>query len=182
MDSLGIGQIITGTAHRDAIHVAIMPITAGERLYPGQRIGMVGGKATSQDPHLGIVDPFLAGAVFPDQRFYLCLFPGSITSLRHHWEHPALREDGPGPEAGTPSRPACPESEEWIREFADSVDLDYDELRAAAEDWIDGGHYLVGGDNLSGESVPDEFWAHYEAVTGRKVPKGKKSSFFRCSC
>jgi hypothetical protein len=42
------------------------------------------------DQPIGVVDPFLVKPVEPGQRFWLFLYPGSITGLRHVWSHPAF--------------------------------------------------------------------------------------------
>jgi hypothetical protein len=34
-EQLGIGKIIVGEQHRDAIHVAVMPVVLGEGMGPG---------------------------------------------------------------------------------------------------------------------------------------------------
>lgn len=34
---------------------------------------------------VGIVDPFLRESVQPSQRFWLFLYPNTVTSLRHEW-------------------------------------------------------------------------------------------------
>lgn len=89
-----LGQLIEdGDRRRDAVHIAVAPATAAVRLAPGQHVGLV----REGDPELvapgeqnvGIVDPFLAGPVEPGQRFWLFLYPGTITGLRHVWTHPA---------------------------------------------------------------------------------------------
>jgi hypothetical protein len=82
---------------RDAIHVAVAPVTAAERLVPGQHVGFVTadrehvGPLESQENCLGIVDPFLLQPVEQGERFWLFLYPNSITSLRHYWTHPAFK-------------------------------------------------------------------------------------------
>lgn len=90
-----LGQLIEdGDRRRDAIHIAVAPVTAAERLAPGQHVGFVREGDIERvgpcDRAIGIVDPFLAGAVEPGQRFWLFLYPGTITALRHIWTHPVF--------------------------------------------------------------------------------------------
>lgn len=92
-DTLGLGKIITTEQHRDAIHVAVAPVIANRTLFPGQHIGFTAPGAETVDengPNIGIVDPFIVGRVQKGERFWMYLYPGSITSLRHDWTHPAF--------------------------------------------------------------------------------------------
>ncbi len=91
----GVGKLIPQgeDALRDAIHLAVAPVLAAEYLRPGQRVVLVGGRAqgvSDGDPAVGVVDPFLTVAVREGQRFWLFLYPGTVTSLRHVWTHPAF--------------------------------------------------------------------------------------------
>jgi len=169
-----IGSLITERdAQRDAIHLAIAPVIAQERLAPGQRVGLVNGIPDAAAHPIGIVDPFLNGPVFKGEGFWLFLYPGSITSLRHDWAHPSFPVKESVRQVG---------SEKWVREFAETVGLSYERLMDGAKTFVESGDYLCEGGLLEGESVPEEFWSHYENITGTVVPENSKDNFFTCRC
>ena len=85
-----IGQLCGDDARRDAIHFAVAPVEAGMDLRPGDHVGLTDGRASRGAKAIGIVDPFLKGEVKEGQRFWLFLYPNTITSLRHVWTHPAF--------------------------------------------------------------------------------------------
>ena len=91
-DSPQLGRLAGRSAGRDAIHVAIAPVVAAERLEPAARVGLdeLGRAVGCADGAIGIVDPFLTVPVEVGERFWLCLMPGSITALRHVWSHKAF--------------------------------------------------------------------------------------------
>ncbi len=173
-----LGTIIT-EGGRDAIHLAVEPCVAGEKLYPGQDIGILDGVATTKAAKmLGIVDPFIKGFVPQGAMFWLVVYPRQITSLRHVWSHPDFEEKKIEAEPTDPVE----KSKLWIRNFADLIRQHPDSLMVAANNWVEGEDYTY--DNS--ESYKDhwdmfpEFWHQYKIVTGSE-PKDK-SSFFTCSC
>lgn len=188
MEKVTVGQLITDdNAERDAIHVAIASVVAGEWLRPGERIGFLMGddKAYGMDEKaIGIVDPFLTARVHKGQQFYMFLLPNTITSLRHNWTHPEFDEPEVETVSTSPAYRAHMRegSTRWIAEFAHRVGLSYEDLMAGAKEWLDIGEYLNKGSVLSGESVPDEFWPHYAVVTGQVIDPEKQENFFTCSC
>lgn len=132
MSDAKLGSTLTGKEERDAVHVAILPVQVedGQRLFPGQPIGIVDGKASAwATDYIGIVDPFLTESVSGGDWFYACLYPGSITSLRHDWTHPVLAPGG----NSTPD-PQKRDAERWLRRYAvlhnhyDSPDEAFDML------------------------------------------------------
>lgn len=92
-----LGMIHFKPEHRDAIHLAVDPVTAGEGLTVGQQIGVCDGFAYPAGkkldngktvPSHGIVDPFLPRGPQAGERFWFVMNPRMVTSLRHVWEHP----------------------------------------------------------------------------------------------
>ncbi len=120
---------------------------------------------------LGIVDPFLPKSVKKGERFWMFLYPNTITSLRHDWTHPAFAEDL-----------RIKASREWIENFADTCERTYDQIIAGAYAFLaDDSNRMHGGSELEG-AFEMEFWNHFEIVTGQKVPDDSQHSFFSCAC
>lgn len=176
-----LGQFPIGNEPRDAIHIAIIPIQAGEALHPGDKVELTGGKAFKHVGYkpIGVVDPFITGQVYPNQWFWLCLYPKTVINLRHEWEHPAF----------PPSKEA---SEKWLRDFVSKADCpSYEILLAAAlgeplkveyygEAYTIDSEYLVFYGSDAHGDIPPELWMHIENVTGKKCKY--KPTMFSCSC
>lgn len=94
-----IGEVPVEDARRDAIHIAVVPLMAGENLKPGQTFDLCDrGRAVISGTHdyvdsvrVGIVDPFRTDMIKSGSRFWGFLFPNTITNLRHIWTHPAFK-------------------------------------------------------------------------------------------
>jgi hypothetical protein len=180
-EHLKLGQLTDEVQRRDAIHIAVVPVVAGAVLAPGAKVEIVDDTAVPADPGVGVVDPFLRAEVKAGQRFWLFLNPGSITSLRHEWTHPAfplvdetLVRDAINRLGG--------DSQQWLSEFAKQGGVSYDELIEALEE----------GESISfnnettrdeAQSQPDEIWRHFEVVTGKQVSQEHRNGFFfSCGC
>ena len=198
-----LGKVIEGDAFRDAVHIAVAPVVAAEKLWPGQQIGMTAvtiadgttsTAATSAQP-IGIVDPFLPHPVDVGTRFWMWLTPGTITSLRHEWEHPAFS-------ANSPSLSDTEKSTEvalaWMHKFAEkheyypnyytegekSVQLTAEQMVEAGREFLLSGEVYTqkGFESLRNEFDP-EFWSHFAVITGMEVPNYyKESNPFSCNC
>lgn len=171
MENLKLGQIINEEQQRDAIHIAVAPMTAAEKLFPGQHVSVIGVEAwASAGTPIGVVDPYLKADVKKGQRFWLFLYPGSITSLRHEWTHPALADT---------------EAVRWLKQFAEGHSANYDELVKAA---ATGEGYCFGDTSgpeafYQGSSEGETFWRHLEEVTGKQFNEmHRENTYFRCAC
>lgn len=184
-----MGMILTDdVGGRDAVHVAVISAEAGQKLAPGHHVGKKSSDGDKLvvgvvDEPIGIVDPFLEEMVQKGQRFWLYLYPRTITSLRHNWTHPKF-EDLPVASYAPPSQKLT--SEQWLRAFVARSDCpSYEAVIAAAigegaRTWSD--EYLhFDGSDAHGD-IPPEFWDHVEVVTGRKIPQDKRPAYFSCSC
>lgn len=93
-----LGMIHYKPEHRDAIHLAVEPVTAGEDLDRGDWIVIKDGVTfrSSQAEAHGIVDPFIPTLVGKHydvkkgEKFWFVMKPRMVRSLRHVWEHPAF--------------------------------------------------------------------------------------------
>lgn len=181
-----LGMIHFREEKRDAIHLAVIPVEALERLRPGQHVGVGkdGQKAFATSEGVGIVDPFLPRPVERGERFWLVIYPRKITSLRHVWSHPAFADEAPVPlspaeqEAGD----AVTVARARIRDMAADLQCSVERLMDGASEFLTHGDYLHFGFDLDDDWPAEEFWRCFEVVTGKPVPEDKKGFFFRCSC
>ncbi len=178
MSNLGLGKLITTPQNRDAIHVALIPIVAGQILYPGQHVALNAKKEAIQfhkESCIGIADPFLTQMIQPGETFWLFLYENTVTGMRHHWEHPAFSADIAPVSARDPE---C-ESKQWLEQCAKRCGVSYDVLIDRLSIYATGNStsddHLY--DSLQGENDHDEIWRHYEKVTG-----DTRGEYFSCSC
>lgn len=152
---------------RDAIHVAILPVEAMEKLHAGQAVS-ADGKAGGDS--IGIVDPFLSAPVFPGERFWLFVTPNTITSLRHDWELPAI------------DHPVARQPEEVFKGAAEGCGITVESLLEAAHYHCDTGDWrLDNSRNYKRFNDWDAFWEAFKEVTG-KHPGEYAYAPFTCSC
>jgi hypothetical protein len=190
-----LGTIIT-EGHRDAIHLAVEPCIAAEVLHSGQHIGIVDGKATTKtDKLLGIVDPFLKTFVPEGGKFWLIVYPRTITSLRHVWSHPDFA-DVEKEEVSTNDLKES--SEQWLRDWCKNTDdaPSYEDLLAliagvgvvsdaegyGGKRWRNEGDYLLSRGSDAGGEIPNAYEVkhHIEIVTGKRILS--MPAYFSCSC
>lgn len=91
-----LGELcVDGSSGRDAVHVAILMVTAGEYLSPGDRVtvNQQGVATESWVSSIGVVDPFLKNNVECGDKFYVLMNPNQVTNLRHAWDCPGLPND-----------------------------------------------------------------------------------------
>lgn len=76
------------------------------------------------------------------------------------------------------------ESRAWLEDFATVVDMPYDDLIAAAQEYADRGFGVTLPFDTPDRCFSDaeELWEHYEIVTGRKLARERRGNFFRCAC
>lgn len=178
-----LGKLIaTKDATRDAIHVAVVPLIAGEDLYAGSKFKL---KFNTKDVAidadyggaLGIVDPFLdTRYVHTGKRFWGMLFPNTVTGMQHQWKHPAFDT--------LPS--VANKHEKWLREFADKYNFDWDQLISIDKDQND--YVVARGIDLHGPNDLDPteleaFWFHLGEFKGIEfTDKDKARNIWSCSC
>ena len=187
-------------AKRDAVHLACEPVKneTSSDWYPGA--SMTFGKTGKLRPvqngetPIGIIDPFLSSMNEDDdwvyistgETCYLILLPGAITSLRHVWEHPSFdKKEEEKPSSLTDEDKQKKESENWLREFADSTGIDYEEMIDTAKDHVrnpSGWNYITGGNEAEGVYSGEEFWHHFGILFDLEIPEDQQGNIISCSC
>lgn len=185
---------VPNSEHRDAIHIAVIPVTAGERLHPGEFVTkdlIVGDDplfyATENHENvIGIVDPFIKNRyVLKGQKFWLFLMPGTITSLRHHWSHPTFDVSNEKKQI-LEVYDIKADAEAWLREYCANYSNgapSYEVLIKAVEEGYDkySDFLTIGGYDAHGD-IPNEVWDKLEIVLGRKFNKHERPTSYSCSC
>lgn len=160
-----------GTIHqfdesRDAIHLAVVQVTAGHVLQPGAYICFRGGSGTDRSEvvacargqALGIIDPFIPGAITSGQQCWMVLMPGSVRSLRHAWEHPDI------PTVAVEPANEEPVQVEWTKYprlncIASEMELEPEDLvHEFVTAFTNGNDYYRGGSEAEGVYAGEEFW------------------------
>jgi hypothetical protein len=188
LDTLGF--IISPNEKRDAIHLAVEPVTAGQTLRAGEHVELRDNKAYRKPvgKGVGIVDPFLVQDVEEGEMFWLVIYPRQIRSLRHVWEHPSFPASQDGlviPEF----QPVKPKEESVakrtarirIESIAEDLGVTYEELMGAARRHELHGDYWVEGGRFEGHYIKDEFWTHYYAINDDREYQ-EHGNFLSCSC
>lgn len=177
------GVLIDANQAKDAIHIAIAPVIATEPLKPGQHIGFVEagcvqkvGKAGPKALPIGIVDPFLKEPVSVGDRFWMFIYPNTIQGLRHDWTHPSFHA------AAVANKLNPSPAEQALRDFADEIGVNYEELIEHARLHQQTGEYWNEGGKFEGIRTPADFWRNYQQVTGEKLNNPGAGSFFSCAC
>lgn len=186
---LNLGQIIIGPRERDATHIAVMPVIAAEDLRVGVHVGLSRkGEANRSAEHIGIVDPFLTTNPKKGDKFWLFLYPNTITGLRHEWTHPILSKIEKSKKEDEKS-----ESIEWLKNYAirevytDDYYSDRDMAYEAMMSQVRNNELTFHGQDCHGYGdVPDaeELFKHLSIVLDRQVDRSyfEDSGYFSCSC
>ncbi len=190
-----LGTIPKVTEGRDAVHVAIVPVCAHQTLHRGTPVRINSqnrAESCAVKDAVGVVDPFRSeGLVNPDEWFWLCLYPKTISGLRHVWDHPCFPKADAAPDVKLADLPSTSvaASQQWISDYVEKhcsywenePDGGYSEFIRYVKDerWI----YYYGSDchSLSDVNDADELFRHLSVVLGRRIDADYFSAF-TCSC
>lgn len=86
-------------------------------------------------------------------------------------------------------------SEMWLRAFSSHIEPGFDEMMEAFENYQesfrqyknsdeygDGDHTYDNSESYKNVDFDDEFWKHYQIVSGRVVPSKRRHCPFTCFC
>ena len=171
MSDIQLGKEPLVDAKRDAVHVAIVPLVATERMFGGHPFTIVDDKVRACGFHesIGSVDPFIY-EVQKGQRFWAILKPGTAKNLRHDWDCPEL-DQALKPKADEVVPAMTPK--EWLMDFAKRCGTELEVLLHCAVLWSDMKNHGLGGPfwlNAYGPiTLLPVFWENYDAYMAAQV-------------
>jgi hypothetical protein len=175
-----LGEYINGPAERDAVHVAISPVRAKELMGPANRVGISHYDGSDywvslySDPKVGIIDPFLGKMVPHGERVWICLFPETVTAIKHHWSHPAF--DAVATQTNT--------EKDAIKEIAKTCGVTLEELVEIGLEYSQSGEYDMDNRELYKDVSQDQwktFWDYMVKEHSAEKPQYEDAPF-TCSC
>ncbi len=179
-DETRLGELAPEGAGRDAVHIAVLPIMAGENLGPGDKVRILDGRAfgwSTGEGYVGVVDPYLDQIVGTGQTFFLFVRPRTITGLRHVWTHPDFPEEVSSSPSGVRG---YSNAMRVVTDAAHQLEMDPSALIREAEQAIRVGAPIYLGTEtcyLDAGLV----WDALEHVLGRQHPD-PEMRYFRCAC
>ena len=178
-----LGHEARGKEPRDAIHMAVIVCKTGQWLQPGVKVVVKDGvarAATKDEKSVGVTDPFMDNGVPAGKFVWVMLNPGSITSLRHEWTHPAFPVEAAEPDpksSAAVKRAAFAELNKIAKKVGKSGTWLFDRCETyAAEGYANVG-YDAATETLN--RYRDEIWGAWERITGKRRPG---DAYFTCSC
>lgn len=190
---------------RDAIHIAIIPLIAGEDFWHKDPVRLGSDKTKgycgAYGSCIGIVNPWRKGPVKKGELFWCVLNPDTVTGMKHYWQHPDFPNEvtieSLTEEISVESiieKPMNEQSEEehliWLKTFADEWNFDLNELIFNAKstdqenDWrcvVAQGHDLHSIGDLGNDY--HLFWDHLEGYLNKKFDKEHRDGMnWSCSC
>lgn len=180
MSDTKLGQLLGIDAKRDAIHIAIAPVISSGSINPGEHIGFTedGTVGIRAKVKIGIADPFLKNTISNGERFYMFLYPNTVTGMRHEWSHPDFQENKGGDDGAKRS----------LTLLAERCGCSFELLMLRLDLYAAG---LCGPNDsiqqqlnlICEESFVRDIWSNYEICRGVKVgDEIKGETFFRCTC
>ena len=126
-----LGKAPFDLGEKDAIHVAIVSVRAGQVISPGQGVKLneynEAIPCNGRKGRLGVADPFRYSGIARGEYFWLLLSQDAVPNVKHVWEHESVDFSPPTREV---------ELNRWIKQTAEEAKVPYEVLMAAASQMI----------------------------------------------
>lgn len=158
-----LGKLQDKAGVKDAVHVAIVSVRAGQLIKPGSRCSLNEfNEAVVNNKGYGIADPWLKSNIKTGDIFLLILGQNEIPNVRHVWEHPTIKFDEPTRDV---------KLNIYIQEQSENLGVTYNELMNAAEQLILKNKKTKYCGNKTEEQCEEtwdnwEFWSEWSSETG----------------